>query len=246
MPACDCGDDHLIRDCPDAGIRVRYMVTEEGPDDVSPTSESRVTREVSVPVSATPLTSLAQLDSVIHFSTLEQLGSILMLGGSSDIHLTSLNVQIDDVSYWHSHPKITDLVDPRPCNAHVSLRDGTVVHVAAIGELFLLTLDGAGKFDTLLVSNVRCVPTERVTTISPRQLELGGRVSSTPPSPPSSPPQQALSPPQQPSTGRRSHRETPTPRDNSGRQEERPPPSATASAIEPPPRWNGNPVKHVS
>jgi len=81
-----------------------------------------------------------------------------------------LSIIVDSGCTWHSHPDILDLVNVRACHERIACADGVEHACTAIGDLPLISLDEKGREHTVLLRDVRCVPSFTDTLISIEQL----------------------------------------------------------------------------
>ena len=81
-----------------------------------------------------------------------------------------LSIIVDSGCTWHSHPDAEDLINLRPCDERIACADGVEHACSGIGDLPLITKDERGKEHTVLLRDVRCVPTFTDTLVSIEQL----------------------------------------------------------------------------
>jgi len=81
-----------------------------------------------------------------------------------------ISIIVDSGCTWHSHPDVRDLVNVRECHERIACADGVEHACTAIGDLPLVSLDERGREHTVLLRDVRCVPSFTDTLISIEQL----------------------------------------------------------------------------
>ena len=81
-----------------------------------------------------------------------------------------ISIIVDSGCTWHSHPDVRDLVNVRECHERIACADGVEHACTAIGDLPLVSLDEKGREHTVLLRDVRCVPSFTDTLISIEQL----------------------------------------------------------------------------
>ena len=87
-----------------------------------------------------------------------------------------ISIVVDSGCTWHSHPNADDLINRRPCVDAIAVADGVEHDCTCIGDLPLVALDRNGKEHTVLLRDVRCVPTFTETLISIEQLWSTSRI----------------------------------------------------------------------
>ena len=81
-----------------------------------------------------------------------------------------ISIIVDSGCTWHSHPDVRDLVNVRECHERIACADGVEHACTAVGDLPLVSLDEKGREHTVLLRDVRCVPSFTDTLISIEQL----------------------------------------------------------------------------
>lgn len=88
----------------------------------------------------------------------------------------TLSIIVDSGCTWHSHPEITDLINVRPCDERIACADGVEHRCTAIGDLPLVAINHTGRECTVLLRDVRCVPSFTDTLLSIEQLWTTSRI----------------------------------------------------------------------